>query len=158
MNADDLQKLVTHEMPFGKYQGRLIADLPPEYLHWFARAGFPLGELGRLLLLMREIDHNGLKPLLTPLRQRKTNTSTEAQQLPEDDSRLPLEARMPARLYELETLTPAAVQALTEPTVLEFGANWCGICKGAQPLIEEAMVRAGTGITHIKVDDGPAGR
>ena len=62
---------------------------------------------------------------------------------------------MPARLYELETLTPAAVQALTEPTVLEFGANWCGICKGAQPLIEEAMVRAGTGIAHIKVDDGP---
>lgn len=68
MNPADLQKLVTLEMPFGRYQGRLLADLPPNYLHWFAREGFPPGEIGRLLALMREIDHNGLKPLLNPLR------------------------------------------------------------------------------------------
>ncbi|RYF56769.1 MAG: hypothetical protein EOO27_17460 [Comamonadaceae bacterium] len=68
MNAADLQKLVTLEMPFGRYQGRVIADLPANYLHWFAREGFPPGEIGRLLALMREIDHNGLKPLLNPLR------------------------------------------------------------------------------------------
>ena len=70
MDPEDLEKLVTREMPFGKYLGRLIADLPGNYLHWFAREGFPKGELGRLLALMREIDHNGLKPLLEPLRQR----------------------------------------------------------------------------------------
>jgi len=70
MNAEDLEKLVTFTMPYGKYAGRVIADLPGNYLHWFAREGFPEGELGRLLALMREIDHNGLKPLLEPLRSR----------------------------------------------------------------------------------------
>jgi uncharacterized protein len=69
MNPDDLLLLVTRTMPYGKYQGRLIADLPGHYLHWFARVGFPEGELGRLLALMREIDHNGLSSLLIPLRK-----------------------------------------------------------------------------------------
>jgi uncharacterized protein (DUF3820 family) len=69
MNPDDLQRLVTMVMPFGKYKGRLLADLPGNYLHWFAREGFPPGELGRLLALMREIDHNGLSQLLKPLRR-----------------------------------------------------------------------------------------
>lgn len=68
MNPEDLQKLVTTEMPYGKHKGRLIADLPGNYLNWFAREGFPTGELGRLLQLMQEIDHNGSSPLLTPLR------------------------------------------------------------------------------------------
>ena len=69
MNSADLQKLVTRTMPFGKYEGRVIADLPGHYLNWFARSGFPPGEIGRLLALMHEIDHNGLKPLLEPLRR-----------------------------------------------------------------------------------------
>jgi uncharacterized protein len=69
MESDDLQKLVTWQMPFGKYKGRLIADLPGNYLHWFAREGYPAGELGRLLALMAEIDHNGLGDLLAPLRR-----------------------------------------------------------------------------------------
>ena len=68
MNPEDLEKLVTWRMPFGKHAGRLLADLPSNYLHWFARVGFPEGELGRLLNLMREIDHNGLSALLDPLR------------------------------------------------------------------------------------------
>lgn len=68
MNPQDLLLLVTMRMPFGKYKDRLIADLPGHYLNWFARTGFPNGELGRLLALMQEIDHNGLKPLLDPLR------------------------------------------------------------------------------------------
>ena len=68
MNPDDLQKLVTMPMPFGKHQGKLLADLPGNYLNWFAREGFPKGEIGRLLALMHEIDHNGLGDLLTPLR------------------------------------------------------------------------------------------
>jgi uncharacterized protein len=66
--SDPLLRLVQVEMPYGKYQGRLIADLPGNYLNWFAREGFPKGELGRLLALMHEIDHNGLKHLLAPLR------------------------------------------------------------------------------------------
>lgn len=68
MNSGDLLLLVNRTMPYGKYKGRLIADLPGHYLTWFAREGFPQGELGRLLALMHEIDHNGLSGLLTPLR------------------------------------------------------------------------------------------
>ena len=71
---DWLLKLVTVSMPFGKYEGRLIADLPGHYLHWFARQGFPPGELGRLLALMQTIDHNGLTHLLAPLRGRADAT------------------------------------------------------------------------------------
>jgi uncharacterized protein (DUF3820 family) len=68
MNPEDLQLLVTRTMPFGKYKGRLLADLPGNYLQWFAREGVPKGEIGRLLALMHEIDHNGLSDLLKPLR------------------------------------------------------------------------------------------
>ncbi|MBK9445593.1 MAG: DUF3820 family protein [Betaproteobacteria bacterium] len=70
MNPADLELLVTREMPYGKYKGRLIADLPGNYLNWFAREGFPSGEIGRLLALMQELDHNGLSPLLEPLRKK----------------------------------------------------------------------------------------
>lgn len=69
MRREGLELLVSREMPFGKYKGRKIADLPGHYLNWFAREGFPKGEIGRLLALMQEIDHNGLKDLLHPLRQ-----------------------------------------------------------------------------------------
>ena len=68
MDAEALERLVRTEMPYGKYKGRLIADLPGNYLNWFAREGFPPGELGRLLALMQELDHNGLRDLLRPLR------------------------------------------------------------------------------------------
>ena len=70
MQREDLEKLLTLQMPFGKHKGCVIADLPGNYLNWFAREGFPKGEIGRLLALMQEIDHNGLKPLLDPLRKR----------------------------------------------------------------------------------------
>ena len=70
MSPHDLPLLLEREMPFGKYKGRLIADLPGDYLTWFARKGFPKGEIGHLLALMHEIDHNGLSSLLDPLRKR----------------------------------------------------------------------------------------
>ncbi|MEO6354933.1 MAG: DUF3820 family protein [Oxalobacteraceae bacterium] len=70
MKPEDLQLLVTRQMPFGKYKGRLIADLPAHYLGWFAREGFPSGELGGLIALMYELDHNALTHLLAPLRKR----------------------------------------------------------------------------------------
>ena len=72
MSPEDLERLVTKEMPFGKHKGTLIADLPGNYLNWFVREGIPKGEIGRLLALMQEMDHNGLRPLLNPLRERKT--------------------------------------------------------------------------------------
>lgn len=68
MEPEDLQRLVTTRMPYGKYQGRLIGDLPGAYLAWYARKGFPAGTLGRLLALSLELDHNGLRGLLDPLR------------------------------------------------------------------------------------------
>ena len=69
MNPEHLQLLLTREMPYGKYKGRVIADLPGHYLNWFARKGFPAGEIGVLLALMQELDHNGLTSLLEPLRK-----------------------------------------------------------------------------------------
>ena len=70
LDPDALQCLVTVQMPYGKHKGCVLADLPGNYLIWFAREGFPNNELGRLLALMHEIDHNGLSELLTPLRRR----------------------------------------------------------------------------------------
>ena len=68
MDSEQLQRLVTVQMPFGKHKGTVLADMPGNYLNWFAREGFPPGDIGRLLALMHEIDHNGLKDLLRPLR------------------------------------------------------------------------------------------
>ena len=69
MQPEDFELLVTREMPFGKHTGRIIADLPGNYLNWFAREGFPPRGIGRLLALMQEMDHNGLRLLLDPLRK-----------------------------------------------------------------------------------------
>ena len=71
MKPEDLERLLSVQMPYGKHKGRAIADLPGNYLNWFAREGFPPGDIGRLLALMHEIDHNGLGDLLTPLRQAR---------------------------------------------------------------------------------------
>lgn len=70
MKPEDLMRLVKLEMPYGKYKGRLLADLPGHYLGWFAREGFPKGDLGNLLALMYELDHNALRHLLDPLRDK----------------------------------------------------------------------------------------
>lgn len=70
MRPEDLERLLSVQMPYGKYKGRVIADLPGNYLNWFAREGFPPGDIGRLLALMHEVDHNGLGDLLLPLRKR----------------------------------------------------------------------------------------
>ena len=77
MNAEKLELLVSRTMPFGKYQGRVLADLPGHYLGWFAREGFPKGELGALLALMYELDHNNLRELLAPLRSRNPDFSAQ---------------------------------------------------------------------------------
>ncbi len=70
----DLIKLVSWHMPFGKYKGTLLADLPGEYLAWFALKGFPEGDIGHLLAVMHQISLNGLRDLLTPLRSGPPQT------------------------------------------------------------------------------------
>ena len=70
MNHEHLELPVTRVMPYGKYKGRLIADLHGQYLNWFARVGFSPGEIGQLLALMQELDQNCLSSWLDPLRKR----------------------------------------------------------------------------------------
>ena len=72
MYPQDLEKLVSVRMPFGKHKDQLICDLPGNYLAWFAREGFPQGQIGALLQLMHELDHNGLAGLLEPLKHKKS--------------------------------------------------------------------------------------
>ncbi len=56
----DFIKALQQVMPFGKYKGRKLMDLPGHYLAWFNRQGFPNNKLGRQLALVFELDHNGL--------------------------------------------------------------------------------------------------
>ncbi|MBF0196295.1 MAG: DUF3820 family protein [Planctomycetes bacterium] len=64
-----LKELATSKMPYGKYAGRHLVDLPENYLTWFAQKGFPEGELGFKLQAMLEIKANGLEYLLKPLKR-----------------------------------------------------------------------------------------
>ncbi len=73
MNPQQLVKLANMKMPFGKYQGRVLMDLPEEYLLWFSKKEFPKGELGQLMALMLELQVNGLEELLQPLRSSASN-------------------------------------------------------------------------------------
>jgi uncharacterized protein len=67
-NPAELLELVSMRMPFGKYQGRLLIDLPEPYVVWFAGRGFPEGKLGIMLRIVYEIKVNGLEYLFEPLR------------------------------------------------------------------------------------------
>ena len=76
MAPESLEKLVSWKMPYGKHAGTRLVDLPGSYLAWFAREGFPEGELGQLLELMHTIDHNDLRGLLAPISvQLKTSSA-----------------------------------------------------------------------------------
>jgi uncharacterized protein len=66
----ELSELANARMPFGKYKGRLLSDLPEAYLVWFSREGFPEGKLGQMLAAMQELKLNGLEKLLIPLRKQ----------------------------------------------------------------------------------------
>ena len=68
-DPEQLLKLAAYPMPFGKYKGRLLIDLPEPYVVWFAKQGFPAGELGKMLAIVHEIKVNGLEYLFEPLRR-----------------------------------------------------------------------------------------
>lgn len=70
-NKEILTGLVNTEMPFGKYKGTLLCNIPVYYLEWFKRNGFPKGKLGLQLETMYEIKLNGLEYLLKPLIDEK---------------------------------------------------------------------------------------
>jgi len=63
-----LLKLAKTRIPFGRYKGLLLIDLPEPYVIWFAKKGFPEGELGRMLDVLYEVKSNGLEYLFKPLR------------------------------------------------------------------------------------------
>lgn len=69
LNPQLLKELVKMQMPFGKYKGRILCDLPVSYLEWFDTKGFPAGKLGMLLQTMHVIKINGLEDLLRPLKR-----------------------------------------------------------------------------------------
>lgn len=69
MNREDLLAAINQTMPFGKYKGRKLLDLPEPYLVWFHGQGFPDNKLGRQLALIYEIKLNGLEGLLQELKQ-----------------------------------------------------------------------------------------
>jgi uncharacterized protein (DUF3820 family) len=65
---EQLLELAKTKMPFGKYAGRLLVDLPEHYVVWFAQKGFPKGKLGEMLAIVYEIKVNGLEYLFDPLK------------------------------------------------------------------------------------------
>lgn len=69
LDPQQLVKIANLRMPFGKYKDRVLLDLPEPYLVWFARKGFPEGEIGRLLRVLYEVKLNGLEDVLEPLRK-----------------------------------------------------------------------------------------
>ena len=66
---DKFLELASMRMPFGKYSGRLLIDLPEPYVVWFSRKGFPPGKLGEMLSSVYEIKTNGLEYLFDPYRK-----------------------------------------------------------------------------------------
>ena len=68
VNSEILKEICVVKMPFGKYEGTTLADLPISYLEWFNRTGMPKGKLGMQLSTVYEIKLNGLTDLLIPIR------------------------------------------------------------------------------------------
>ena len=68
-NPEILTDLIKVQMPFGRYKGTVLSDLPVSYLEWFQRQGFPAGRLGMMLATVYEIKLNGLEDILYQLKR-----------------------------------------------------------------------------------------
>lgn len=79
LRPEILKEICETEMPFGKYKGVFLVDLPVNYLEWFQRQGMPKGKLGMQLSTIYEIKLNGLMDLLTPLRSKNPVRKTARQ-------------------------------------------------------------------------------
>ena len=78
MYNEILKEIITTPMPYGKYKGTIIADLPIYYLEWFSSQGFPKGKLGMLLSTVFEIKTNGLQEIIDNLKQMMGDGSKES--------------------------------------------------------------------------------
>ena len=78
MNPEDLKAAINQTMPFGKYKGRKLIELPEPYLVWFHQQGFPKGKLGEQLALLYEIKANGLEAMLQPLVDKSGESNTNS--------------------------------------------------------------------------------
>jgi uncharacterized protein (DUF3820 family) len=80
IDREDFRRLLVEidaaRMPFGKYAGVAITDLPSEYLTWFAERGFPAGRLGELLAYVYEIKGVGMDAVFEPLRKARGGRMT----------------------------------------------------------------------------------
>ena len=76
---EDLLKIANQKMPFGRYAGRVLIDLPEAYVNWFNNEGYPDGEIGRLLAIVYEVKVNGLEYLFKPLRGSRDCIDTNLQ-------------------------------------------------------------------------------
>ena len=59
------------KMPFGKYKGTYLSDIPEYYMVWYKNKGFPDGKLGKMMGLVYELKLNGLEPILRKIREQK---------------------------------------------------------------------------------------
>ena len=78
MNNEILREIITTPMPYGKYKGTIIADLPVYYFEWFSSQGFPKGKLGMLLSTVFEIKTNGLQEIIDNLKQMMGDGSEQS--------------------------------------------------------------------------------
>ncbi|MEZ7929823.1 MAG: DUF3820 family protein [Flavobacteriales bacterium] len=58
------------KMPFGKYKGRYLIDLPEHYIVWYKNKGFPAGKIGKQLELVYELQLNGLEDIVREIKRR----------------------------------------------------------------------------------------
>lgn len=68
---ETLREFANYQMPFGKYKGRYLIDLPEYYVVWFKNKGFPAGKLGEYLALLYEIKLNGLEDLVRNIKEKQ---------------------------------------------------------------------------------------